>query len=223
VSGAWEEQRAKRRAAMLAAAATLFERQGYAHTTFEEIATASDSGVATVYKYFGSKEGIVVALLLPSFERMLRKGETVILDPPKDPADAVVRMLASYRDLGGTDWASREILRLTVFPGLGNDALLADFVRSADARVQDQIRRLLVTLQRRGRLAARLPLDDATMVIFALLNQYFGAYLADGCIGFKPLFRRLERAVRLAFDDWRPARKGRGVTRRHSAVSASQA
>lgn len=209
MSGAWAEQRAKRRAAMLAAAASLFERQGYARTTFEEIAAASRSGVATVYKYFGSKEGIVVALLLPSFERTLRKGEAVILDPPDDPADAAVRMLASYRDLGGTDWASREILRLTVFPGLGNENLLSDFVRSADARVQDQIRRLLTTLQRRKRLAARLPLNDATTVIFALLNQHFGEYLADGCIGFKPLFRRLERAVRLVFDDWRPARRTR--------------
>jgi AcrR family transcriptional regulator len=202
---------------MLAAAATLFERQGYARTTFEEIAAASNSGIATVYKYFGSKEGIVVALLLPSFERTLCKGEAVILDPPEDPADAVVRMLASYRDLGGTDWASREILRLTVFPGLGNEALLSEFVRSADARVQDQIRRLLVTLQRRGRLAASLPLDDATTVIFALLNQHFGAYLADGCSGFKPLFRRLERTVRLAFDDWRPSRGKRRVARRGSA------
>jgi len=211
MSGVRADQREKRRSAMLTAAAALFERQGYARTTFEEIAAASGSGVATVYKYFGNKEGIVVAILLPSFERTLRKAEAVVLDPPKNPADAIVRMLDAYRDLGGVDWASREILRLAVFPGLGNEALLSDFVRSADARVQDQILRLLTNLQRQGRLAARLPLEDATTVIFALLNQHFGAYLADASLGFKPMFRRLERAVRLVFDDWRPrtARVGR--------------
>lgn len=203
MSGVWAEKREKRRKTILTAAATLFERQGYARTTFDQVAAASHCGVATIYKYFGNKESIVVALLLPSFEQTLRRAETVVLDPPDDAAEAMVKLLASYRQFGGSDWASREMLRLTVFPGLGNEGVLSDFVRHCDTRVQDQIRRLLVTLKARGRLATDLPMNDAIRVIFALLNQQFGAYLSDEGLSFAVMFRGLKRSVRLVFDDWR--------------------
>lgn len=212
MSGTRAQKQAALRSAMLDAAARLFERQGYARTTFTQIAAAARCGEATLYKYFGNKEGIVVAILLPSLERTLAAAERVVAAPPPDPADAMVRMLSQYRNLGGRDWASREILRLTVFPGLGNDGLIGEFVRSADERVEAQIRRLLETQQRHGRLAPTLRVADAARVVFALLNQHFGAYLADGTLSFTRMFRSLERTVRLVFDDWRaPAQRGRGA------------
>ena len=202
---------------MLATAGRLFERQGYARTTFDEIAAASGFAVATVYKYFPSKERIVVALLQPDLERILALGQAVIERPPDDPADAMVGLLSRYRDLGGHNWASREILRLTVFPRLDNGGLLSEFIRDADARVQGQIRLLLETLRRRGRLAPGLPLDDATAILFALLNQHFGAFLADGASRFTQTFRRLARTIRLVFDDWRPPPGPRRRRRRPAA------
>ena len=49
----------------------------------------------------------------------------------------------------------------------------------------------------------RLPLADATAVIFALLNQHFAMYLSDPSSSFARVFRRLARCVRLVFVDWR--------------------
>src|SRR6185295_12552880 len=138
MTGLRSRQKLARREAMLAAASQLFDRQGYARTTFEQIAAASNMGVATVYKYFGSKEGVVKALLTPDLERILENGQRIIARPPLDPARAVILLLKQYGELGGHHWARRDLLRMTIFPGLGNQGVLASFVVDADTRVKAQ-------------------------------------------------------------------------------------
>lgn len=188
---------------MLTSAAKLFEKQGFAGTTFDEIAAEAGVGVATVYKHFNSKQGIVIALLEPDLSNMLARAQRIVERPHPDPAKSMVALLSAYRNLGGRNWASRELLRLTIFPGIGNEGLLTELVREAESRTQAQIHELLKTLRDDGRLNRRLPLADATSVIFALLNQHFAMYLSDPSSSFPQVFRRLARCVRLVFVDWR--------------------
>ena len=108
---------------MLTAAARLFERQGYSATTFDEIAVEAGVGVATVYKYFKSKQGLVIAILEPDLRTMLARAQRVVERPHADPAKSMVALLSAYRNLGGRNWASRELLRLTVYPGIGNEGI----------------------------------------------------------------------------------------------------
>lgn len=198
-----ERQKEARRAAMLGAAARLFSQEGYARTTFEEIAAAAGFGVATVYKYFPSKERIVIALLQPDWDRMAVRAERIIEQPPPDPAEAMVRLISTYGELGGHNWASRELLRLVIFPGLGNRGVLRSWVIDSDRRAQQLIRALLRKQQDCGALAPRLALEDATAVIFSLLNQNFAQFLTQQELSFRSMFRRLSRQLRLVFDDWR--------------------
>ena len=192
-----------RRSAMLTAAARLFERQGYAATTFDEIAAEAGVGVATVYKYFNSKQGLVIAILEPDLRSMLARAQRVVERPHSDPAESMVALLSAYRNLGGRNWASRELLRLTVYPGIGNEGLLTDLIHEAESKAQVQIRELLRKLRAAGRLKRRLPITDAAAVIFALLNQHFALYLSHADMDFAVVFRRLTRCVRLVFIDWR--------------------
>ena len=189
---------------MLAAASKLFDLQGYSRTTFEQIAAASNMGVATVYKYFGSKEGVVKALLTPDLERILENGERIIARPPLDPARAVILLLKEYGELGGHHWARRDLLKMAIFPGLGNEGVLASFVVDADTRVKTQIRELLGRLRKVGRIARKLDLQDASSVIFAVFNQHFAAYLTRDDLRYSTMFATLSRHVRLLFDPWRP-------------------
>jgi AcrR family transcriptional regulator len=200
--GRRELQKQKRRRAMLQAAGRLFEKQGYERTTFEEIATAAAVGVATVYKYFNSKQGLVVALLEPDLQRILSSAQKVIDRLPENPAKSMVALLSCYGDLGGHNWASRELLQLTVFPGLGNEGLLTDFVRKAESETMRQMADLLQRQKAAGRVSADLPVADATAVIFALLNQHFGSYLFDPAMSFERMFRQLSRRVQLVFTNW---------------------
>ena len=203
MTGRRESQKEIRRSAMLSGAARLFARQGYERTTFDEIAAEARVGVATIYKYFGSKQGIVIAILEPDLSGMFARAQRVVDRPHLDPAKSMVALLSAYRNLGGRNWASRELLRLTIFPGIGNEGRLTKLIHEAESRAHGQIHELLKKLRDAGRLKRGLPLGDATAVIFALFNQHFGMYLSDPDIAFTEIFRRLARCVRLVFTDWR--------------------
>lgn len=189
---------------MLEAARRLFAQKGYDRTTFQEVAAGAGVSVATVFNYFPSKEELVVALLRPDLDRVLARGQRVIERPPADPGRAMVRLLSAYSDLGGPNWESRELLRLAVLPGIGNTGALTRFVIEADARTRAQIRELLLTLRNSGQLRPRLPVDDAAAIVFALLNQHYGAFLTEPGLAYRRMFRMLARRVRLVFADWQP-------------------
>jgi AcrR family transcriptional regulator len=208
--GVRADQKATRRAAMLAAASRLLDKQGYQRTTINEIAAASNCGVATVYKYFKSKEGIVAALLAPDLERILASGQQVIDTPPADPAQAMVALLSEYRDLGGHNWSNRELLTMTIFPGVGNEGVLTPLIIKADTCVQAQIRALLERFRESRRLSSKLNLEDAASLVFAVFNQHFGMFLTQKGLKFDAMFKMLSRRVRLLYDDWYPRRGRRG-------------
>jgi AcrR family transcriptional regulator len=188
---------------MLAAASRLFAAKGHAKTTFEQIARASGVGVATVYNHFQTKEGIVAALLRPDLEKIFAEAQRVLKKPPPDPATAMVRLLSAYRDLGGHNWRRRELLRSVILPGVGNRGFLTELVLEADTRTQAQIRALLLRQRDMRQLNPRLPIEDASAVIFALLNQHFALFLTQPRLKFATVFRMLARRVRLVFSDWR--------------------
>lgn len=196
-------KKAQRRAGILSAASRLFSRHGYRRTTFDEIAAASGSSVATVYKHFKNKEALVVAILEPDLDAIEVRAREVIARPAADPGHSMVQLLSCYRNLGGSNWANRELLRLTVFPGMENSGALKELVIRADAATQGQIHALLRVQKKLGRLAPDLPLRDAAAVIFALLNQHFGMYLTEPKLSFEAMFRMLSRRVLLVFDRWR--------------------
>lgn len=53
----------KRKAAFVEAAHTLFLEQGYEHTTLADIVTMAGGSLATLYKLFGNKEGLLIAVV----------------------------------------------------------------------------------------------------------------------------------------------------------------
>ncbi len=197
-------QIARRREEILAAASQLFSHQGYRRTTFDEIAATAKCSVATVYKHFANKEALVVAILQPDMDEMAVRARQVINDPSDDPGRSMVRLLSSYRNLGGRNWSNRELLRLTVFPTIENEGPLKDLVIKCEAATEAQIYTLLAVHRKMGQLASNLPLRDAAAVVFALLNQHFGTYLTKPGLSFEQMFGRLSRRVLLVFKPWQP-------------------
>jgi len=86
-----ERKRARTRAALIAAALELFERQGYETTTIDEIAAAADVSPRTFFRYFATKEEValgddlgreIIGLIAsrPAEEPMLESVRRVISD-----------------------------------------------------------------------------------------------------------------------------------------------
>jgi AcrR family transcriptional regulator len=61
--GLRSRQKAKRRDEIIAAAQALFESQGLDATTMADIAAAAGISAPTVFNYFGSKDGVLIALI----------------------------------------------------------------------------------------------------------------------------------------------------------------
>lgn len=61
--GLRSRKKAKRRDEIIAAARTLFETQGIDATTMADIAAAAGISAPTVFNYFGSKDGVLIALI----------------------------------------------------------------------------------------------------------------------------------------------------------------
>lgn len=63
----------KRRGAMMEAAYSLFIEKGYASVSVDDIIRASQGSKSSLYKYFGSKEGILKAVVGSLADDMLRR------------------------------------------------------------------------------------------------------------------------------------------------------
>lgn len=61
-----------RREQILAAGLPLFLSRGVAHTTIDDLATASDSSIGSIYHWFGSKAGVAASLYVSALEQIHR-------------------------------------------------------------------------------------------------------------------------------------------------------
>ncbi|HEY0943358.1 MAG TPA: TetR/AcrR family transcriptional regulator [Steroidobacter sp.] len=184
---------------MLQAAGELFAEVGYARTTMEAIAERAGLGVATVYKYFGSKGGVLEQLIRPSLDHAYAEAEKVIAAPPPDPGSAMVALFEKYRYFLN-DWSDRKLLRHVE---MAEEDMPTRVVHEADARAQKQIRDLLLVLKGRGDLDAELAIDDAAMVVFCVFNQHYEYFLTHEDVPIQRLFVDMGRRIRLLFVPWR--------------------
>lgn len=97
--GLRDRQKSRRRRDILAAARRLIETEGYAATTMAKIAGAADVSAPTVFNYFGSKDQLVVAMVLEAHEA----GQEYMQSwtPPEGAAlgDILGQIFSIYADL----------------------------------------------------------------------------------------------------------------------------
>lgn len=204
MSGLRERQKELRRQAIAEAAIALFQSQGFEATTIEQIARSAGVSAPTVFKYFNSKQEILL--------EMIREADRhAVLDLRDqishfaDPVDALCHLeslLISYslEVLPAPLW--RELLPLI----LSNDREgLPQAYREMNAALQGQIASVLADLQRDGKLRADL---DVELTAF-LLNDYSHLQLLRLVSSAEPDREAHARQVRLTtqliFAGMRPA------------------
>lgn len=143
------------RAQVLTVAQELFLEQGYAGTTMEQIAEQAEIGASTLYRYFPSKE----LLLLEPIVRSLALGPHLAARPPDEPLpDALGAVLRGAFPPGELDPDRYLALRKMVDAEPGPRARLWDLVDQVTAELEHEIALRLGTSARDERvfLAARI-------------------------------------------------------------------
>ena len=170
------------KAAVIDAARALFAERGYAATTIEAISEASDTPQPTIYRLFGSKLGIMKAVLDVS---IAGDDEAVaVADRPpvrelladRDPRGQLARFAALLEELMARAAPVHRLLEDAARSDQEAAALLAEIARQR----QDGQRRVARALARSGALRPGLRERDAADIIHALASpEVYRLLVAD--------------------------------------------
>ncbi|MEI8256864.1 MAG: TetR/AcrR family transcriptional regulator [Deltaproteobacteria bacterium] len=162
------------RARILAGARTAFCRAGFEATTVEEIAAEAGVGLATVYRHFGDKDGVVAAFFDEFTPRRTARefATRATGDLQADLELFALRVLAGLQQEG-------PIVRLMMLEALRGSEYITRMRALSPTRTLGTLVRLLEPHAAAGRLASR----DAD----ALAQSFGGMILAFAVMG--PLLR----------------------------------
>jgi len=161
------QQKARRRQQISDAALQLFVDQGFQETTIEQIAREAQVSSPTVFNYFGSKQEILLELLVQADGRAVQESRERLADYA-DPLDALCDLesrLVGY----ALDAMPPELWR-QLLPAVlrGGDEGVAAKYQALNRRLQREIALILRELQKLGKLRADLDIELAAF----LLNDY---------------------------------------------------
>ena len=154
---------ANRADAILAGAARAFAARGYAATSMRAVAQATGASLGSIYHHFGSKEGLLRAIMTTNFRRV-RVALEERLTEAVDPRAAIEIFVENHvgfftRDLDAMKVMSHELSTLHGPAGAEVRALRDAYTE----RARDFLRRLRPDM-------GRDELEVATLCFFGMLN-----------------------------------------------------
>lgn len=197
-----QRQQALSRDAILDAASALFIEQGYRKTTMQAIADRAGVGVATLFRHFKNKAGILAAISQRDMEAVLASCQRILKSQPADPIEGTLAILHTFLKIldmpdSGFRWQSG----LWVPVQTGHPE--ADEVVSwADREVQAMLKKLLMPFKRRGVFDKAVDLDDVVAIIFSVFNQHFLTFATTPSVSKEQMIIDLERRIPLLFKAW---------------------
>jgi AcrR family transcriptional regulator len=163
-----EEKKARTRARLLEAAATVFARRGFAAASLDEVAEEAGLTKGAVYSNFDSKDDLIVALLEERLDRQLM-GVATQADPHGDvrqqaeqAAAAYLRTLEHERD--------SYLLAVEFSVHLAREPELRRKFGKRYRETRDSYARLLEEYAKASGLTLPLPAHEMMLVYFALMD-----------------------------------------------------
>jgi AcrR family transcriptional regulator len=154
--------------AIVSAADRLFQAVGYHETTIETIAEDAGVSVGTVYNYFGTKHGILLAVVTRDTEQALLDAGAAVDLFADDPVDALMPLIMTYVDAMtalGRD-VIKELFRAGFDPA--ESAMMTELM-SLDERSIAQIAETLVLLAGHGLVSDEVDIASASILIYSVV------------------------------------------------------
>ncbi len=179
MAGLRENQKADRRKRILTAAREQFVERGYETTTIESIAEHAEVSAVTIYNHYGTKGGLLLALVSESDALLIAKVSKLIKAPPSDPLEAALSF-ANIIHGHAMEYLNKPIWRHVIATSIIEGS--SDFghgYAELDSKLAGLYGDLLETLKKRGKISP----DTNTMVagntLFSLENARFVQFMAN--------------------------------------------
>ncbi len=165
MTGLRSRKKAESRQKMLDTAKRLFIERGYSRTTMEDIADHAGFGVATLYNYFRTKEGVFATMARDDMSVLERKGEETLKHLSENPMEAVCGLLKVYN--GVYDFISYAVMQEFIIQSKSSGPLheVSSWVLHWQ---QSQVARALQLCQKRGSVSRALDSELAADIIIDL-------------------------------------------------------
>lgn len=166
-------QKEDRRSRIIAAAKGLIAKQGLENITIEGIADLAGVSSVTVHNYYGTKSGILLALVAESDRQLLECFDQTLQGRISDLTDLVVRYgrIICEHTLTHLDKAIwRQVIAASVSD---SDPRFGKLYHELDDRLTLAIVQEIVRLQSLGRVPAEVSAADLGQVLFHVQNMRF--------------------------------------------------
>jgi AcrR family transcriptional regulator len=198
-----------RRAQILDAATEVFVESGYGAATIDLVASRAGASKATIYGFFGGKEGLFTAIIEERAERILAALPHVGIDHV-DVRTSLTEIGRRYMRVAMSPDAIG-LYRLILAEGVRFPDLARTFYRIGPERVSERVASLL-RAWRRHRL---ITVDDAYLAAVQFLDAVRGELHLRAVAGVSPdnladaIERNVHHAVHIFWNGIRTEREGR--------------
>jgi AcrR family transcriptional regulator len=156
---------------ILDAARRCFVRNGFHVTSMQDILAEAGLSVGAVYRYFRSKDEIVVAIADAALDEVTESVRDIFDGPPPPPLDAVIgRILSSRPPLDGSPASARLMLQVW------GEAARSPELRERYATTFEAWRAFLTSVvevyQRSGQLTSAVPAAHLTPALIAVVQGF---------------------------------------------------
>jgi AcrR family transcriptional regulator len=151
----------ERRALIVAQAKKIFAEKSYREASTGELARASGITEPILYKHFGSKKKLYVAVLNLLSEQFLERFRGLIEQRAgKDLLDSLTNLLVDYRTAGMEDHGGAHLLLKAALES--NDPDVAQITQAHNREMYTLVHSLLERAQKQGLISRQLDLSVAT-------------------------------------------------------------
>ena len=179
MAGLRERQKADRHRRLMDAALLLFREKGYGAVRTDDIASAAEVSVGTLYNYFETKGDLLLALVTLEVEEVLDQGAAVVARPPDDIARAFDLLIGTYYDHSLT-YLTKPLWRTAMALTISDPGTPFSLRYTAhDRSLSGQVTALVAELQRRGLARADVSAAGLGEMLFGALNQLFTEFVKD--------------------------------------------
>lgn len=178
-TGLRERQKEDRRARIIAAAKSLFVEAGLDNITIEAIADIAGVSSVTVHNYYGTKSGVLLALVAESDRELLDTLDRKLKGQSQDVIDLVLRFYAAICDhtlthLDKAIW--RQVISASVS---GSEPRFGKLYHDLDNRLASVLIRELERLKATGRVDEATDAAHLGWALFNLQNARFIEFIAS--------------------------------------------
>jgi AcrR family transcriptional regulator len=156
----------KRRSAFIEAAREAFLSEGFERTTLAQVVERAGGSLATLYKLFGSKEGLLTAVV----EETTVSGEEIVRDVSAlglSLRDSLDLMAERFQQAFGES-SSMALFRIVIARSLDNDDVVRGFCEEGMNRARDELAGFFARREEVSAIGIHSPEELASM-FFAMI------------------------------------------------------